>query len=216
LSTVAVPSADHAVPRVGMFGGAFDPPHLAHVAVAEAAVAQLGLDRLHVFPTGQPWHRSAGVTAAGHRLAMTRLAMAGIGHVLVDDAELRRDGPTYSIDTLEALRQAYPDSPLFLILGADQAAQIERWHRWQDLVRLVTVCVVGRGPLRQGPSPGAKAGHPGLPREMPVQTLKLHMTPQDISATEIRRRLAAGEDISALVPAGVARYIADQKLYQDP
>ena len=91
-------------PRIGLFGGAFDPPHYAHMALARAAVRQLGLSRLHVTPTGQAWHKSRPLTPAAQRLAMCRLAFAHEPRCVVDGRETRRDGPSYTIDTLAALQ----------------------------------------------------------------------------------------------------------------
>jgi nicotinate-nucleotide adenylyltransferase len=107
--------------RIGVLGGAFDPPHVVHVALAEAACAQLQLDALHVIPTGDAWHKTRTLTAAEHRIAMTRLAFAHIPQAVVDTREIARSGPTYTVDTLRELRAEYPDAQLYLIMGADQA-----------------------------------------------------------------------------------------------
>jgi len=108
--------------RVGLFGGAFDPPHAAHVALARAAVEQLQLDRLHIAPTGVAWHKPLVLSAAADRLAMCRLAFGDLPGIVIDARELRRDGPSYTIDTLTELRAEYPQAELFLQIGADQAA----------------------------------------------------------------------------------------------
>ena len=129
--------------RVGMFGGAFDPPHRAHRVLAQAAVQQLALDRLYVFPTGNAWHKDRGLTPAEHRLAMARLAFAGLDAVQVDDRELRRSGPTYSIDTLRELQAEHPGAQLHLLMGEDQAAGFTRWHAWQEIGALVGPAVAG-------------------------------------------------------------------------
>ena len=97
-----------APPRIGLFGGAFDPPHVAHVALVRAAMEQLGLNQLHVLPTGDAWHKSRTLSAATHRLAMARLAFGEIPGVVVDDRELRRAGPTYTVDTLRACKPSTP------------------------------------------------------------------------------------------------------------
>lgn len=192
------------LPRVGMFGGAFDPPHLAHVALARAAIEQLQLDRLYLFPTGDAWHRSEPILSSGHRLAMAKAAFGDVPHVIVDDAELRRPGPTYTVDTLEDLRRRHPGATLFLLLGADQAARLPTWHRHTDISELATVCVAAR--------PGSCS--PTLFKAGSFR--RIEMPVMDISATEIRRRLMAGQDVSTLVPAEVARYIAEHQLYSRP
>ena len=130
--------------RVGLFGGAFDPPHGAHVALARAAVEQLGLDRLHVAPTGMAWHKAQTLSAAAHRLAMCRLAFGGLPKVFVDDRELRRDGPTYTIDTLAELRAQYPGAELFLQIGADQAAAFHTWRRAGEIVDMAVISIAVR------------------------------------------------------------------------
>ncbi len=111
--------------RVGMFGGAFDPPHLAHVALARAAIEQLGLDELRVFPTGMAWHKSRALTPGPHRLEMARLAFAEVPRAIIDPREVRRDGPTYTIDTLRELQRELPQAQLVLVIGADQAEALD-------------------------------------------------------------------------------------------
>jgi nicotinate-nucleotide adenylyltransferase len=191
--------------RVGMFGGAFDPPHRAHVALAEAALRQLGLQRLYVFPTGHAYHKDRTLTPAEHRLAMARLAFGALPGALVDDRELRRAGPTYSIDTLRELQAQHPGAELYLLMGEDQAAGFGRWRAWEEIARLAVLCVAERG------------GHGGLDnlQALPgvrVQPLELPRMPE--SATDIRSRLAAGEGIAALVEPAVARYIETHHLYR--
>ncbi|WP_255428316.1 nicotinate (nicotinamide) nucleotide adenylyltransferase [Ramlibacter cellulosilyticus] len=190
--------------RVGMFGGAFDPPHRAHAVLARAAVEQLGLDRLYVFPTGQAWHKDRALTPAEHRLAMAKLAFAAIPAVQVDDRELERTGPTYSIDTLRELQAGHPAAQLYLLMGEDQAASFTRWHAWQDIAQLAVLAVAGRG---SGEGVRALQALPGVR----VHSLGLPQMPE--SATDIRARLTAGQDISALVEPAVARYIASHSLY---
>jgi nicotinate-nucleotide adenylyltransferase len=187
-----------------MFGGAFDPPHRAHSALARAAVAQLRLDRLYVFPTGDAWHKARALTPAEHRLAMAKLAFEAIPDVRVDERELRRTGPTYSVDTLRELQAEHPAARLFLLMGEDQAASFTRWQAWQDIAQLATLAVVGRGP---GEGISALSALPGVR----VERLQLPQMPE--SATDIRARLTAGQDISALVEPAVARYIASHHLY---
>lgn len=193
--------------RVGMFGGAFDPPHRAHVALAQAAIAQLALDRLYVFPTGHAWHKDRALTSAEDRLAMARLAFAGISGVQVDDRELRRTGPTYSVDTLHELQVEHPGAQLHLLMGEDQAASFDRWHAWDEVARLAILCVAARG---SGEGVRALQALPGVR----VRLLALPQMPE--SATEIRTRLTRGQDIATLVEPAVARYIETHHLYPTP
>ncbi|HYE41297.1 MAG TPA: nicotinate (nicotinamide) nucleotide adenylyltransferase [Ramlibacter sp.] len=193
--------------RVGMFGGAFDPPHRAHAALARAAVQQLALDRLYVVPTGDAWHKDRTLTAAEHRLAMSRLAFGDLPAVEVDDRELRRPGPTYSVDTLRELQAGHPGARLHLLMGEDQAAGFTRWKAWEDVARLAVLCIAGRG---TGEGVAALRALPGVR----VEQLALPQMPE--SATDVRRRLTAGQDITELVEPAVARYIESHHLYQTP
>jgi nicotinate-nucleotide adenylyltransferase len=193
--------------RIGMFGGAFDPPHDAHVALARAAVEQLGLDELRIFPTGQAWHKARALSAAGHRLAMAKLAFAAVPKAVVDDRELGRNGPTYTVDTLRELRAGAPDAQLLLVIGADQAEALHTWRDSADIARLATLAVAARA----RPDPAAAAFDASrLPagRWLPVE-----LPAMPVSATQIRAMAAAGQGIGSLVPAPVASYIARHHLY---
>ena len=198
--------------RVGLFGGAFDPPHRAHRALLQAAQTQLALDVLHVVPTGQAWHKARDLSPAHHRLAMAKLAFGDLPAVRVDDCELRRSGPSYTIDTLHLLQQRYPGALLHLLVGADQAQAFGRWKRAPEILQNAIICIADRarpneaGALIDSSSEmlagaGARVRHLVLPA-------------QDASATEIRCRVAAGLGIDHLVVAPVARYIDQHHLYR--
>lgn len=191
-----------ATPRLGVFGGAFDPPHKAHRALAQAAVQQLQLDELRVFPTGQAWHKDRALTPAQHRLAMAQLAFGDLPKVVLDARELQRTGPTYTVDTLRELRAEHPRAELFLVMGEDQAAAFTSWREWQAIAALATLCVAQR--------PQAEPA----PRPQQVRVRRLNMPLMDESATDIRDRLMSGQDIAHLVPAGVASYIDQHHLYR--
>jgi len=197
-----------AAQRIGIFGGAFDPPHAAHVALAQAAVTQLHLDALRIIPTGQAWHKPRALTPALHRLAMARLAFAALSQAVVDNRETHRHGPSYTYETLRELHAESPASQWFLIIGADQARDLTTWQQWQEIVQSATICVADR-PYLTGPDVlfDAEALYPD-------RFVHLQLPALDIDATAIRRALAAGQDVTALVGAGVARYIADHSLYQ--
>ena len=208
-------------PRIGLFGGAFDPPHLAHVALARAAIAQFALDALHVLPTGDAWHKSRPLNPAADRLAMTRLAFEGVPgceRVTVDDRELRRDGPTYTIDTLTGLRAEHPGAELLLQIGADQAAALQSWRRIGDILQIATISIAVRGgEERAGAGFDLKSVQDRLPAGRFV-LLALPAMPH--SSTAIRRQIADGVPPAALVAEGliaepVARYIADHHLYRN-
>jgi nicotinate-nucleotide adenylyltransferase len=194
--------------RVGVFGGAFDPPHIGHRALAQAALEQLQLDVLHIIPTGQAWHKPHTLTAPQHRLAMAQLAFGDLARVTVDPRETLRTGPSYTVDTLGELGQEYPGGQRFLILGQDQAQALSGWHRWQEIAQLAIICVASRA------HPACVTGvfDTLTPALQDMRILK--MPPVAVSATDIRQRLANHENVSALVLEPVARYIDHHHLYQ--
>jgi nicotinate-nucleotide adenylyltransferase len=196
--------------RIGLFGGAFDPPHNAHVALAEAAVQQLGLHTLFVLPTGQPWHRKAVPSAAEHRVAMARLAFADVPQVVVDARETRRSGPTFTADTLAELRAEHPQAKWHLLIGADQAKAFTQWQRWQELAANAIICIAQRDHLTLT----TELFSSEMGSEVRFETLQTPLWP--VSATDIRQRVAAGLGVSHLVSEPVARYIAFHQLYQTP
>jgi nicotinate-nucleotide adenylyltransferase len=187
--------------RLGVYGGAFDPPHNAHLALARAAVAQLRLDELRIFPTGHAYHRGGSVSPPQHRLAMARLAFEGLAKTSVDDREMRRPGPTYTVDTLRELRAELGDPQLFLVIGEDQARAFTGWHEWQAIVAMATLCVAHRG------SSSAQLA-------VPQASITLELPPMPESATDIRARVGRGEAVASLVPPAVAGYIAAHHLYR--
>lgn len=193
--------------RIGIFGGAFDPPHLAHVALAQAAVQQLGLDELRVFPTGQAWHKARALTDAKHRLAMAQLAFSAVPNAVVDDRELRRVGPTYTVDTLRELHAAEPDATLLLVVGADQAEALHAWHDSAGILRLATVAVAARARPDPDAPPFDASRLPG------GHWASVELPSMPVSATQIRALVAASQGIADLVPAGVASYIDRYHLY---
>lgn len=196
------------VPRVGVYGGAFDPPHNTHVDLVRAAMAQWRLPRLHVLPTGQPWHRSQQTSAADHRLAMAELAFAGLPGVCVDAREVRRSGPSYTVDSLRELQALYPRARLHLLIGSDQARALTGWHDWQGIVALATLCIAARV---DDAAPQGQAPQLALPG---AQIDFLSTVPVATSATEIRQRVAQGLAIDHLVAPAVARYIDQHHLYR--
>jgi nicotinate-nucleotide adenylyltransferase len=200
--------------RLGVFGGAFDPPHNTHLALVEAALVQLRLRELRVFPTGDAWHKSRPLSPAADRLAMARLAFGGLPQVVVDPREVLRAGPTYTLDTLRELQREFPDAQPVLIMGSDQAAALPRWHGWQEILSIAIVSIAER--LESAGSDGSAIRFdprmlPGLPAGARFETLEL--PPADTSATDIRARAARGEDVATLVPPAVARYIDQHHLY---
>jgi nicotinate-nucleotide adenylyltransferase len=201
-------AATPAVRRIGVYGGAFDPPHNAHVAVARAAVAQLALDALHVVPTGQAWHKTRVLSAPAHRLAMARLAFDSLPRTQVDAQELQRTGPSYTIDTVEALQAEHPGAQLMLVLGEDQVRALPTWQRGEDVLKLAIICIAARAVK----SPASSALDAPIISGKAVRLIEL--PPMVESSTEIRSLVAQGRPIDHLVPGAIARYIAKHQLYQ--
>lgn len=195
--------------RVGVFGGAFDPPHLAHRALVVAALAQLRLDELRVVPTGQAWHKTRALTEARHRLAMVELNFGDLPRVVIDRRELDRPGPSYTVDTLREIRAESPRTDLFLLMGEDQARALTSWREWEEVTRLAIICVAGRVDLGDTET----EFQPPTGFEARFQTL--HMSPIALSATQIRGCVATHQGIAPLVFEPVARYIDHHHLYQD-
>jgi nicotinate-nucleotide adenylyltransferase len=180
---------------LGILGGTFDPVHNAHLAVARAALEHLELDSLIWIPTGRPNYREPAVASPAHRVAMLRLAIAGEPRYAIDERELAERASGYTVDTLEELKNEH--DTLYLILGADQYAALDSWHRPDDVKRLARIAVVGR--------PGYAFKGKGV-HVVP-------MPPLDVSSSEVRARAGRGEDLGALVPPAVANYIRREGLY---
>lgn len=205
--------------RVGMFGGAFDPPHRAHRALAEAAIGQLGLDVLHILPTGQAWHKARSLTPAVHRVAMCELAFGDLPHVLVDQREIHRQGPTYTADTLRELAAAYPDSQLYLVLGADQLLAFRSWVRWPEVLQRATLAVADRATDISASASLDQSQEMDL-SAVNVPFERLHMPLTAISASAVRAHAGQSSHgrgpLDLLVPDPVASYISTHHLYQNP
>ncbi len=191
-----------------MLGGTFDPIHAGHLGAAEAAMECARLDRVLFVPASQPPHRQAAIAPAEHRLAMCRLAIEGDPGFAVSDAELRRPGPSYTVDTLVELHRQEPENELLLILGWDAAAMFRSWRRPAQVRELASIVVVARpGTAAPEPADLASAGLDGH-----GVVLCLEHTPA-VSGSEIRRDIAAGRSIAGRVPSAVERYIAAHRLY---
>ena len=198
--------------KLGVLGGTFDPVHEGHLAAAGAARAALSLDCVLFVPAGDPWLKAGAKIAPGvHRLAMVRAAIAGVPAYEASTVELDRPGPTYTAETLAELQAAYgPDTELHFILGADALRDLGRWNAPEQVLARCTLVVMGRpsqGALDLGVLDGITPG--AAARAVPVD---LAMT---VSATEVRRRAAAGESLRGLVPEAVERYIREHNLYKE-
>ncbi len=199
-------------PRIGLLGGSFDPVHTAHLQLALSARRELALDSVWLIPAGQPWQRDPLAASQADRWAMLELAIAGHAGLRGCDIELKRQGPSYTLDTLRAVQAADPDTAFTFILGADQLCNLTSWNGWEAIAACVDLAVARRPGHDDAAPPEllhalARAGH-GLHR--------LAMDAIDLSATLVRDRIARGEPLDTLVPASVARYIEDHHLYSTP
>lgn len=202
--------------RIGLFGGSFDPVHVGHRRLAECALAQLGLDELRWVVAGQPWQKEMErvLAPASDRAAMVALAIADEPRFRLERCELDRQGPSYTIDTIDQLQAAacdegQADARWFLLLGQDQYANLATWHRWQDLLQRVELAVAAR----DGQPPRASAALAAVPHRLSV----LAMPPVAVSSTALRSALHAGTPAHDLVPemlaAPVAQYLDRRGLY---
>jgi nicotinate-nucleotide adenylyltransferase len=191
----------------GLFGGSFDPPHLAHRALAEAALAQLSLDTLVWTPARQSPHKAGHAPASGaDRVAMLHRMTEGEPRFAIDTRELDRTGPSYTVDTLRELHAAQPGTRWWLVIGQDQYARFDTWHEWREILALAGLAVAAR----DGDAVRAAPGLSGIPHALRI----VEMPALPHSATTVRTRAAAGLDVTALVGTPVARYIADHHLYR--
>ena len=182
--------------RVGVLGSLCNPPHVGHAALARAAAAQLGLDRVLLVPTGVPSHREPPAESAADRLALAEAAAADEPVLECSSVEIDRDGPSYMADTLELLR-GFLGAPLVLLLGADQYAALDTWHDPERVRMLADIAVAPRD---------------GVAIEGDAERIAMPVV--DASSTDIRRLVAAGEPIDGLVTPSVARIIAERGLYR--
>jgi len=212
------------MPPIGIFGGTFDPIHLGHLRLAEEMAEAIGLDRVLFIPAGQPPHRGAPRIAAAHRMEMVRRAIAGNPRFVADAREVNSPRPSYTVDTLTALRaELGNEQPLWLLLGADAFLGLTGWHEWRQLFGLAHIAVAAR--------PGARLlQSDALPDALKQETaqrqvadgaatgpagsvLLRRMTPLDISATVIRDTLARHGSVRYLLPDAVLDYINEHQLY---
>jgi len=189
-------------PRIGIFGGTFDPIHLGHVEVADAVRDALGLDRMLVVVANHPWQKQdRPVTPAEDRFAMVAAALADRPGLEASRIEIDRGGPSYTIDTVRQLGRADPGAELFVVVGADVVATLDTWREHEALRDLVTLAVVDRpGTPHLDPPPGWRA-------------VRVAVAPIDVSSTDLRAVLEAGGSVEGLVPEAVIRSLSDRGLY---
>ncbi|MCU0311164.1 MAG: nicotinate-nucleotide adenylyltransferase [Acidimicrobiales bacterium] len=192
--------------RVGILGGTFDPPHIGHLATAVEVRDVLHLDEVRLVVANEPWQKvgSRPVTPAADRLALVEAAVGPLVGVVASGLEVERGGPTYTVDTLLALRAAEPGTEWFVIVGADAAAGLPTWERADELAALATFVLVDRPGLPSPPPPaGWRFVHVSVPR-------------LDVSSSELRDRVASGRPLDVLVPPAVIAEIDRRRLYGWP
>jgi nicotinate-nucleotide adenylyltransferase len=190
---------------LGILGGTFDPPHLGHLGAALAVQTQVGLDEIVLMVANEPWQKVGDrqVTPAHLRWEMTDALVQGISGLRADDREIRRGGPTFTVDTLGEILAEQPNTEIFLIVGADTAERLETWHRASDVVGLSTIVIVNRD--------NSTNTAPGFLRD--ARVVNVSMNPVEVSSSAIREAVARGESVVASTSSSVASIIRDHSLY---
>lgn len=190
--------------RIGVLGGTFDPPHVGHLVTALNVRHLLALDVVLMVVANEPWQKvgSRVITPAPQRLAMVRAAVEGLEGVEASDLEIRRGGPSYSIDTVVELEQQHPGAELFLVVGADAAAELRSWRRPDELAQRCSVVVVDR---------------PGVATTLPdgFDGVRVEVPRLEVSSTDLRARVVDGRPLQFLVPDAVVSLVRDLDLYRD-
>jgi nicotinate-nucleotide adenylyltransferase len=195
-------AAKRIMERLGLFGGSFDPVHLGHLLVAQAAREELALDRLFFIPAAQsPFKPERQPTAAKERLRMLRLALSGKEWCEIDEQELRRGGVSYTIDTVRDYVARFPQAQFYYLIGTDHVSQLPKWREAEELARLLQFIIIPRPGQRESALPA------------PFRGTTLAGFPLGVSSSQIRERVRAGKAIEHLVPAAVAEAIRNNQLY---
>ena len=200
--------------KTGIFGGTFNPVHLGHLAVCEAARAAHGLGRVLLVPSGAPPHKQneQELVPGARRLEMVRIAVEGRDFLDTSPVELERSGPSYMVDTLEILQRQYPEDELFLVVGGDTVGELSTWYSWRRLFELSRIVAVNRpGFSPDFDDPVFAQLSAEILRQCAADMVE--MDEVDISSTRIRRAAARGEELASWVPPGVSDYIRDHGLY---
>ena len=206
---------------IGILGGTFDPIHYGHLRPAQEVMHALDLAEVRIIPAAVPPHRPAPVATAAQRLQMARLAAADMPGFSVDDREIRRGGPSYTVLTLESLRRELGERPLCLLMGRDAFAGIETWHRWQELPALAHFVVMTRPGWTTPAEDVLPAWARGRLAHAPGELVKTGagkiyfqaVDPQDISATRIREAIAREQPVAGLLPPAVLEYLRLNQIY---
>lgn len=200
--------------RIGILGGTFDPVHYGHLMMAESCREQLRLDEVRLMPAGDPPHKpDQKITDAHARADMLQLAVSGYPEFVVDRREIRRSGPSFTVDTLQEFRDQQPDDELFLIIGADSLEQLLTWKSPEEIAQLATIVAVNR-PTQPALTTEQITDWVGSDIAASVQVVT--MPGSDLSASWLRERLAAGKSLRFLTPRAVEAFIAQHAIYGSP
>ncbi|MCA8985201.1 MAG: nicotinate-nucleotide adenylyltransferase [Planctomycetaceae bacterium] len=198
--------------RIGIFGGTFDPVHLAHLLLAETCREECGLDQVRFVPASRPPHKETeGISSPRQRLTMLDFATSGIPEFVVDPREIKRGGISFTCETLAEFREEFPGDELFFLMGSDSLRDLPTWREPETIAGLATLVAVNRGPISVAQM---QAWLEPLPDVVRRAVRFVEMPSVSISASDLRLRVSAGKSIRFLTPRPVERYIVEQRLYQ--
>ncbi len=213
---------------IGIFGGTFDPVHSGHLRVIVEIIENFDLDKLRVIPCGTPPIKSAAIATPAQRINMLRLAVSNQQNVIIDDIETHRNGPSYTVDTLTEIKEKYPQSPLYLILGTDAFLGLNRWHRWHDILSLAHIIIIHRPGWNinaaESTTRPCEEIITMLNSNLVSDKLTLQQNPTgnimlfpirklDISSSAIRKLIKSGKSPRYLLPQDVLNFITAEQLY---
>jgi len=213
---------------IGIFGGTFDPVHSGHLRVIVEIIENFGLGELRIIPCGTPPIKNASIATPAQRMDMLKIAVNNLQNIIIDDIETHRDGPSYTIDTLTAIKQRSPQSPLYLFLGTDAFLGLNRWQRWRDIIEIAHIVVIHRPGRNIDSSEFATSPNDEIKLLLEsnlvsdVSTLKQNpagnillfpITKLDISSSAIRDLIKSGKSPRFLLPQDVLDFINAENLY---
>ncbi|MFK7891378.1 MAG: nicotinate-nucleotide adenylyltransferase [Granulosicoccus sp.] len=209
-------------PRIGLFGGTFDPVHFGHLRPAVELAEAFELDTLFLLPNHRPAHRGPARASTEHRIAMLKLAIRGTQRLAIDAREALRDKPSYTFDTLSEIHREQPQASLVFFMGLDAFAKFDTWHNWQGVLELANLVIVHRPGARHSSFSASllekqQARCGGSIRGVPHGVIEeCDVTQLAISATDVRRRISGTRTVRFLLPEAVSEYITSQSLYRAP
>lgn len=198
--------------RIGIYGGSFDPVHNGHINAARNFMEELSLDKIIIVPAYcSPFKKGLAVTPSQHRLNMCNIAFGNTEGFEVSDVEILRSDEGYMSDTVAQIREQYPDAELFLLLGSDQLLTFQKWHAWSKITDEATVAAAAR----TWDDDAAMEAAAAVLRSYGAEVIIVPIDVKELSSTDVREAVRRGDDISAMVPPGVAEYIWDNYLYYE-